>query len=76
MSTQTFHASSCGLHCYTDTTGGLLLIKHYTTEPAATVLATQTRDASVSGPTLREVHHRVDVYLAYKLLNVVRAVIT
>jgi hypothetical protein len=40
------------------------------------VLATQTRDADVKGPALREVHHKVGVYLAYKLLNVVRAVIT
>jgi hypothetical protein len=72
QSTQTLHALSSALHCNTDITGANLVVNHYTTESAAMFLATQTRDASVSGPALREVHREVGRYLTYKLLDVVR----
>jgi hypothetical protein len=55
----------------TDTTGTDLLVHHYTTEPAAMVIATQTRDASKDALSLREVHREVGRFLSYKLLDVV-----
>jgi uracil phosphoribosyltransferase len=56
------------IFCHPTTSGKSVSFLHATAKNAAKVLMTQTRDATVTGPSLREAHRRVGWYLATEYL--------